>query len=720
LAAYIASPTAEDIFRLTTMRTYLAQHPKTRVSLIVLGCLVLLIVLFALIFDWNLLRPTLARIISEKTGRHTVIRGNLRVHLWSFEPSAEVDGLTMDNPPWAQHPTLFSADELTVSVSLGRLLRGQIVVPEIKVVHPAVDLERDAKGRASWEFGSQEGRPEKSSQPARIPTIRRLLIESGAVHVSDGIRKLKLDGTLNASDVSGQESTGFELKCTGSLNDKPFRAELHGGPLINLDPDHPYQLTAHLTAADIKVDARTSFPKPFDMARYSLKFDISGNDLADVFYLTGLALPNTPPYRLSADVEHRGTVFHADNLKGKLGTSDIEGMAEIETGRTRPKFTAKLRSDTLDIVDLEPTLGHPAVPANAPTAAASTATSAHGHKTKKTPPAPAAPSQPPPAQRLFPDADLQVNRVRGMDADVTYQARSVAAPKLPMKEVRFHLLLENGVLKLDPLSFVLDSGKFAGKVTIDAAKDVPESTIDMSIDDVDLSQFTSAKLKQPPLQGSMTGRLKIHGYGASVHKLASTADGTVSVALPTGQMNQPLAELTGIDVVKGLGLLFSDKQPNVTVRCGVIDFEAQKGELDARSVFIDTTTVLITGRGHVDLGDETLDLSLQGDPKKVRLFRLRSPITLHGTLLHPAVGLKAENLVAQAGVAVALGTLLTPFAAALAFIDPGLAKNKDCTAVVAEVQADQNDQTPPPEQAAPPPATPQNAPQKPAKPPRTP
>jgi uncharacterized protein involved in outer membrane biogenesis len=272
---------------------------------------------------------------------------------------------------------------------------------------------------------------------------------------------------------------------------------------------------------------------------------------------------------------------------------------------------------------------------------------------------------------------------------------------MPMKEVKFHLLMKDGVLKLDPLSFVLDSGKFAGTVTIDAAKDVPESTIDMGIDAVDLSQFRSAKLKQPPLQGSLTGRLKIHGYGASIHKLASSADGTVSIALPTGQMNEPLAELTGIDVVKGLGLLISDKQPNTAIRCGVIDFQAQKGTLDARSVFVDTTTVLITGRGHVDLGDERLDLSLQGDPKRVRFFRLRSPITLRGTLLHPAIGVKAGNLVAQAGVAAALGTLLTPFAAALAFIDPGLAKNKDCTAVMAEARADASDQTPAAAQNAP-------------------
>jgi uncharacterized protein involved in outer membrane biogenesis len=692
------------------MRNFLADRPKTRGLLIALGVLVLLVVLFSLFFDWNLFRPTLARMISEKTGRHTVIRGNLRVHLWSFEPSAEIDGLTMDNPPWTQHAVMFTADELTVSVSLGRLLRGQVVVPQIKVVRPAIDVERDAKGRASWEFGTREGRPQKSSQPAKIPTIRRLAIESGTIRVSDAIRKLKLDGTLNASDASGQgsggdqASGGFELKCKGSLNDKPFRADLHGGPLIDLDPDHPYQLTAHVTAADIKVEARTSFPKPFDMARYSVKFEVSGNDLADVFYLTGLALPNTPPYRLAADVEHRGTLFRMDNLKGKLGSSDIEGMVEIETGHKQPKFTAKLRSDTLNIVDLAPTLGHPVAPAN--TLSAQTPPPATRRAQRGAAPAavqaPPPEAQPPASQFLFPDADLQVNRVRGMDADVTYQARSVAAPKMPMKEVRFHLLLNGGVLKIDPLSFVLDSGKFAGNVTIDAAKDVPESTIDMGIDDVDLGQFTSAKLKQPPLQGSLSGRLKIHGYGASVHKLAASADGTVSVALPTGQMNEPLAELTGIDVVKGLGLVYSQKQTNVAIRCGVIDFQAQKGALDARSVFIDTTNVLITGRGHVDLGEERLDLSLQGDPKKVRMFRLRSPITLHGTLLHPAVGVKAENLAAQAGVAVALGTLLTPFAAALAFIDPGLAKDKDCSAVMAEARADVSDQPPPPQAASPP------------------
>jgi hypothetical protein len=345
------------------------------------------------------------------------------------------------------------------------------------------------------------------------------------------------------------------------------------------------------------------------------------------------------------------------------------------------------------MVDLAPTLGQPASsPASSlNTAAASPAKAKTAHHSSKAPP----PTQPPPAaDHLFPDADLQVNRVRGMDADVTYHANSVVAPKLPMKEVSFHLQLQDGLLRLNPLSFVLDAGKFSGSVAIDARKDVPETTIDMGIDNVDLGQFKSKSARQPPLDGSLMGRLDIHGFGTSVHKLASTADGTLSVALPQGQMNNAIAELTGINVIRGLGLLFSEKQKDTQIRCGIVDFQANKGMLDSKSVFIDTTDVLITGRGDIDLRDEKLDLSLQGDPKKIRLLRLRSPITLHGTLLHPAVGVQAGKLAAQAGIAVALGTLLTPAAAALALIDPGLAKNKDCSSVLAQAHEDAADAAP--------------------------
>jgi uncharacterized protein involved in outer membrane biogenesis len=157
--------------------------------------------------------------------------------------------------------------------------------------------------------------------------------------------------------------------------------------------------------------------------------------------------------------------------------------------------------------------------------------------------------------------------------------------------------------------------------------------------------------------------------------------------IPHGRISDVIAELTGINVVRGLGLLLAKGQAETDIRCGIIDFKDQQGKLKTTTVYVDTTNVLVTGRGDIDFTSENLNLALQGDPKKMRMLRLRSPITLHGTLLHPAVGVKVDKLAEQAGAATALGILLTPVAAALAFIDPGLAKDKDCSTVLEQADA---------------------------------
>ncbi len=98
---------------------------------------------------------------------------------------------------------------------------------------------------------------------------------------------------------------------------------------------------------------------------------------------------------------------------------------------------------------------------------------------------------------------------------------------------------------------------------------------------------------------------------------------------------------------------------------------------------------MITGSGHLDLKTEALDLALRGQPKEVRLFRLRSPIKVRGTLLHPQIGVDAGKAIGQAGAAAALGVLLTPLAAILAFVDGGLAKDANCAALLTPVEQGQ-------------------------------
>jgi AsmA family protein len=688
LAAWHGRPThraRSSVDPEASMADFFYTHPKLKWSGIVLLALVLAIGIFLAFFNWNWLRPALAREITAQTGRPAAIDGDLKVHLWSWNPTAEVNGLSVENTPWADRHLMFGAKRITVSVSVARLLRGQLVLPQIDLVQPVINLERDSKGRASWELGTKVGTPNHDTKPAKLPAILSLTVEDGKLHVVDQIRKLTFSGSLVAAEQQGKDDpSAFKVRCSGTLNAKPFRLDANGGPLLALQPDKPYAFSAHLTASDIDLEAHVSVAKPFDLGLLDIKFVVTGDDLADVFYLTGLALPNTPKYRLAATVHAAGTTFTVDDLKGRLGSSDIAGRVQVQTAGARPKLTAKLTSNTLNIADLAPTLGQPAPKANS-LSASTPAPAKHAGKSRQAPAASAADdSSAPPSNdgRLLPDADLQVNRVRGMDADVTYQAGAVTAPKVPMKEVGFHLQLDGGLLTINPLSFTLDAGKFSGKVQIDARNAVPLTDIDMRIENVDLSQFKSAAMKQAPLQGKLAGRFQFHGAGSSIHKFASASDGALSVVIPHGQISGVIAELTGINVLKGLGLLLSKGQEQTDIRCGIVDFKDHQGSLNTTTVYVDTTDVLITGRGKITLADENIDLALQGDPKKLRFLRLRSPISLHGTLLHPAVGLKADKLAEQAGVATALGVLLTPVAAAIAFIDPGLAKNKDCSTVL--------------------------------------
>ncbi len=102
----------------------------------------------------------------------------------------------------------------------------------------------------------------------------------------------------------------------------------------------------------------------------------------------------------------------------------------------------------------------------------------------------------------------------------------------------------------------------------------------------------------------------------------------------------------------------------------------------------DTTDVKITGRGEVRLGPEELDLSIKGQLEEAAASRgcaRRSRST--ATCASPRSAIDAGDTAKQGAVAAALGAALTPVAALLAFIDPGLAKDENCAALLETAKA---------------------------------
>ncbi|HEY2779513.1 MAG TPA: AsmA family protein [Steroidobacteraceae bacterium] len=642
------------------------------------GIFLLLIIAAAALLPQTFWRWLIIHEVASKTGRPVTIDGPVTVHLFTSNPQLIVEGFTLGNADWAKDKPMMAVRRFDATLSLKSLLRFHMIFPRVSIEAPAIDVERDASGRANWEFSHVAGKSSRgASAPLHLPVIQELSVTNGTLTAVDRLRKLTFNGQVSVQEnQNAADNHALKLRGSGTLNAKPFQLVLDGEPLIGVDPSKPYTFETSVTAADIKLSAHATISHPFDLAALQSTFHLTGSDLADVYYLTGLALPNTPPYEVSGTLVRDNLRFKVDDFRGKLGSSDIAGKVAIDTAPKRPKLTATLNSKQLNLADLAAPLGTEATPAR------KSNTIARG----STPPPAAAPSR----ALLLPDADLQVQRVRGMDADVNFDADSITAAKMPMRKVHFHLSLDDGKLALDPLAFSLPQGEFAGTIAINAQGEVPQTSIDMKLSNVDLAQFKPKSGKSAPLEGRLLGRIKLHGSGTSVHKAAENAAGDVTFVIPQGEMSDALAELTGIDLSRGLGLILTKNESKTDLRCGVANFKATDGDLKASTLVIDTTNVLVTGQGDINLKNEALDLSLQGKPKKARMLRLRTPITVRGTLLQPKIGVQPGKLAAQTGGAVALGTLLTPLAAVLAFVDGGLAKDANCSALIGEAEQGKN------------------------------
>jgi uncharacterized protein involved in outer membrane biogenesis len=642
-----------------------------------IGLILLLIVLGVALAPSSFWRWLIIHEVSRATGRPASIDGEVKLHLFSPNPELQVQGFALSNAPWARPKNMVAIKRFEATVSLKSLLRFHPIFPRVAIDSPAIDLERDASGRANWDFsrpGTRKSR-QNHAAPLHIPVIQDLSLTHGTLTARDRIRKLTFEGRVSVEENRNtSDNHALKLRGSGTLNGKPFELNLNGEPLIGVQPSQPYAFEAAVAAADIKLNTHVTISRPFDLAALQAKFHLSGSDLADVYYLTGLALPNTPPYDVSGTLVRDHLAFRVDDFQGKLGSSDVAGKLGIDTGHERPKLSAILASKQLNLADLAAPLGTEATP----------------DRKSNTLARPTTPVAAAPPALLLPDADLQIERVRGMDADVQFDAASVSASKMPMKKVHFHLNLDNGKITLDPLAFQLPQGEFSGMVAVDAQGATPKTNIDMKLSNVDLAQFKPKSGKGAPLEGQLLGRIKLQGSGTSVHKTAENADGDITLVIPRGEMREAFAELTGIDLARGLGLILTKNERNTAVRCGVASFKAAGGELTATTLIIDTTHVLVTGQGDVNLKTEALDLSLRGQPKEARMLRLRTPITLRGSLLQPKIGVQPGKLAAQTGGAVALGALLTPVAALLAFVDGGLAKDANCAALIGQAEQGKN------------------------------
>ena len=632
-----------------------------RWSLVTVVALATTVLLFILFFDWNLLRGYIGKKVTEATGREFVIRGNLDVDL-GLTPRIYMEDVHFANSPWGKEAEMLRIPKTQFTLSLRSLLRGNVVIPEVRLSQPYVALEKSPSGERNWVLKKKQ-RAEDAP-----PEIGRLTVDRGTLIFHDPATKTHIESVVWTTAPNAQSRvTRFDAK--GKFKGLAATAVGEGGSVLRLqDASVPFPIRATVKIADTKAAFNGTITGLTKFSAANLHLTLSGSDLSQLFPLIRVSLPVTPPYKFSGHLVHYAKIWRYNNFTGRVGDSDLNGRVMIDNGRARRFMEAKLSSKLLDFDDLGGFIG--AAPGTGPGETASAAQKALAATR---------------AQRaaVLPDKAFRVERLQAMDADVTYNAKAIRSKGLPLDDLSTHLILDNGKLTLNPLDFGVAGGNIKSRVEINSHAKPMRASIDAQFSKLQLNQlFPKIQLTKTSV-GHIGGRAKLAGEGSSIAKLLATSDGRVGLAMSGGRVSALLVEIIGIDGGEIIKFIFGGDK-NIEIRCAAGEFAVKNGEMNTEVFVFDTVDTNVSGEGTISLKNETLNLTLRPEPKDMSILSLRAPLHVTGTFKKPQFKPDMGTMVRRGGAALLLGAV-NPLAALIPLIETGPGQDSDCKSLLAHV-----------------------------------
>lgn len=615
---------------------------------------------------------------SAALGREFAVDGPIDID-WDWgTPRIRAEKVRLANLANSKEANMLEIQSLEFSVRLRDLLIGRLTLPEVNIARPRIILEKRDAETKNWDLpifskGAVVANAVTPDSRHDFPLIGKLVVTDGILVYRD-IPK-KLDATLNLSTAVGTGGNGDDkivLKGDGNLEGQKFELDAQGGSISTLrETDKAYPLIFKLSMGPTKVEMQGKFLDPVKLRGIDGILNLQGNNLADLFYLTGIPLPPTPPYSISGKVGKKGKVWSYQNMQGKVGDSDIAGNLNYDLSGKRGFAKADLSSNLLDIDDIGGLIGLAPGTGKGETAAPEQKKQA---------------AQEAERPRILPDIPINLARLRAADMDVKLEAREIRAPGWPLQSIAARFNLQEGLLKLDPVTMGVSDGTAEGVLVFDGRKDIPDVTIDLDLKHLSLKGFFEGTHFEDLSAGVFGGHIKLTGQGKSLAEVLAVSNGRLTISMSGGKISLLIVEAAGIDIAEATPLLLGEDS-TTNIRCAVGDFKVDKGLLKSDIFVFDTTDSNIEGNAKISLKDETIDARIETHPKDESPLSARTPILITGPLKSPSIGLDpAEAGLRGAGAAI-LGSVLTPLAAIIPFIELGLGEDSDCADLMAQARA---------------------------------
>ena len=257
------------------------------------GGVLVLFVALALFFTFglNTLKGPITKAVTKATGRELVIEGDLRA-VWSWlHPRVRAEGVTFANADWGKADYLLDAKAIEASISVLPLFVGRVVLPEVHLEGAELSLEQDAEGRKNWVMSEE---PDEQKDESRF-FVKLLTVNEGQAELGRRLARAQLQ--RRALDRRARP----DLPGEGTYAGMPLKAKGHTGHVLSVrDEATPFPIEAEIKIGDTSAKLEGTLTGLVGFKGIDLQFEqLSGKSMEDLYWIIGLAFPDTSPYKLS-------------------------------------------------------------------------------------------------------------------------------------------------------------------------------------------------------------------------------------------------------------------------------------------------------------------------------------------------------------------------------------------------------------------------------------
>ena len=680
------------------MKTFL------KILFILFTLLVVAVAIFFLTFDLNMYKGFITETASKAIGRKVSI-DSMEMKL-SLIPTIKIRGVKIDNPEGivSDKPFLIT-DSIEATLAIVPLFSRQIEVRNFTLGSVGLFLADDGKGGNNWTFDTGDNKEIIPSQAE----VKSNIVRTKTSHNEDWLSQVRIDDigaqkivavymlnnnrqSVSISDFSLKQLkafsfmtdyNGISMKVSGSFNSIL--------DLLQQKPNYAFNLDVQALDATANISANIGNIK--ELSDILLNINVSGNNIQQTLKQLGVKNPLIPNKSFSGKLVLQGgkTGVQLTQSKITLGannaqmnmtgavsfdplTVDVQGdvaltdkklastiglkpmTAQFKVGATpkmitihdmlvqanltpiqlkgtvlldtpKPTIDLSLKSDTLDIYDVF------ADSDIKPSTEVIQKLSNNG--------------------TIIPDKEIDLSALNLLNVRAVFDFPHIRVSNSFAGYIGIsgQLNLTDSVLALKPFSVKLLDAQSTGEILVNAVQKPYMITLRLKGNSLNLEKIMS--ISDNIRGASLDFDVDLTSTGTSVKTILSHLNGNVMLEVPEGvivnKWFNTLPAAIGIVRRKKNALTFSTTDQESHILCAAVNARIQDGKITgANNVAIETSAINFLVGGDVNLGAETMDLTITPSLNEKDADDILSAIQyikITGTFSEPKATLDAQKAV---------------------------------------------------------------------------